>query len=201
MRCSRALVVAGLAIVLLSEIQRTLAARTRTTQPVEQALGDPGHSFSVTMCAAMMKFNCSQHTVTKHEILCGTDHVTYPDYCVFAKARCQSSSTIRMDHKGPCIVTPSPASHMTTIPPSTVTWGHDPAFDLIKDVFCTNINLITCGNNVDSDICATDGKVYTNQCLFAKVKCFKPDLEPTNPAKCHENSLPLKSTPNPFLVG
>ncbi|XP_048251833.1 uncharacterized protein LOC125379959 [Haliotis rufescens] len=115
------------------------------------------------MCAAILKYDCSQHKVTGHERMCGTDQVTYPDHCVFAKARCRPSSTILFNHKGACDVTPSPASHMTTIPPITATWGHDPGYDLIKDVFCTNIDTIVCGNTVDSDLCATDGKVYTNQ--------------------------------------
>ncbi|XP_046351670.2 follistatin-like [Haliotis rufescens] len=198
MHCSRGLLILGLSLVLLTEIQWTLA---KPTQSVDQALAHiPKHPFSATMCAAILKFDCSHHKVTDDETMCGTDQVTYPDHCVFAKASCQPSSTIKLDYEGACGTQPQD-SHMTTIPPSTVTWGHDPGYDLIKDVFCDNINTIICGNHVDSDICATDGKVYTNQCLFAKVKCFKPDLEPTNPAKCHENGLPLKSTPKSVLIG
>ncbi|XP_046568575.1 agrin-like [Haliotis rubra] len=202
MSCSFHLLFLGMAFVLLSEIQWTQSSHPKPTDSVEHALDHINkHPNSATMCAAILKFDCSQHIVTKDETVCGTDQVTYPDNCVFAKTRCQPSSDINLKHKGPCEVKSSPASHMTTILPSSVTWGHDPAYDLIKDVFCTNINLIKCGVNVDADICGSDGKVYTNQCLFAKVKCFKPDLEPTNPSKCHENGLPLKSTPKPFLVG
>ncbi|XP_067673351.1 uncharacterized protein [Haliotis asinina] len=201
MYCSLPLMFPGIAVVLLTEIQWTLARHPVSTESVEHVLDHINKQpFSATMCAAILKFDCSQHNATKDETVCGTDLVTYSDSCVFAKARCQPSSYINLRHKGPC-VKPSPASHMTTTPPITVTWGHDPAYDLIKDVFCININIIRCGINVDADICGSDGKVYTNQCLFAKVKCFKPDLEPSNPSKCHENSLPVKSTPDPFLVG
>ncbi|XP_071111044.1 tomoregulin-1-like [Haliotis cracherodii] len=199
---SRVLLSVQLAIVLLSDIQWTLSGDARSTHSVEEVLSHiHGHGYSAMLCAAILKFDCSQHKVTGHETICGTDQVTYPDHCVFAKARCRPSSAMLFNHRGPCHVKPSPASHITTISPSTVTWGHDPGYDLIKDVFCTNIDTIVCGNHVDSDLCATDGKVYTNQCLFAKVKCFKPDLEPTNPAKCHENGLPLKSTPKSILIG
>ncbi|XP_067665382.1 tomoregulin-2-like [Haliotis asinina] len=195
--------------VLVPEIQWTLASHPLSTKSVEEILDHIHHRpFRAPICAAILKFDCSQHKVTRDETVCGTDQVTYHNYCVFAKASCQVSSTIELDHKGQCVVTsssashstiPSSVSHMTTSTPSSVTWGHDPGYDLIKDVFCTNINAIICGNNVDADLCATDGKVYTNQCLFAKVKCFKPDLETASPSTCHENGLPLKSTPSPIV--
>ncbi|XP_046567143.1 uncharacterized protein LOC124275594 [Haliotis rubra] len=74
--------------------------------------------------------------------------------------------------------------------------GVDPAFAVIKDVFCNNIHQIDCGTAVTADICGNDGKIYKSQCMFSKTKCFKVDLEVAEASTCGEKGMPVKTTPS-----
>ncbi|XP_071111045.1 uncharacterized protein [Haliotis cracherodii] len=77
----------------------------------------------------------------------------------------------------------SDAITASTVAPST-TEGVDPAFAIIHEVFCRNIHSITCGTSPTLLVCGTDGRTYSNTCIFSKTKCYKLDLEMTDPSFC-----------------
>ncbi|XP_071081051.1 uncharacterized protein [Haliotis cracherodii] len=156
------------------------------------------------LCQHLLSVDCSHHVVHGHsERLCGTDMVQYESFCVFAHVRCRDR-TLSMLNKGECPqFTVGPTGMAATgdvlttaaVAPVHPT-GVDPAFAVMKDVFCNNLHQITCGTAVTADICGNDGKVYTSQCMFSKTKCYKVDLEVAEASTCGETGMPVKTTPS-----
>ncbi|XP_071081068.1 uncharacterized protein [Haliotis cracherodii] len=168
------------------------------------------------LCQHLLSVDCSHHVVHGHsERLCGTDMVQYESFCVFAHARC-TNHTLSMLNKGECLLsTVGPTGMAATgevlttsdvlttgdvlttaaVAPVHPT-GVDPAFAVMKDVFCNNLHQITCGTAVTADICGNDGKIYNSQCMFSKTKCYKVDLEVAEASTCGDTGMPLKTTPS-----
>ncbi|XP_067681524.1 uncharacterized protein [Haliotis asinina] len=172
--------------------------------PLVQEFHEITQHYDDRLCQHLLTIDCSTHVVHGHsERLCGTDVVQYDNFCVFAHARCKDHS-LSMLNKGDCplpVVAPTGFMRTTGGTPTTAAaasvkpTGVDPAFAVIKDVFCNNIHQITCGTVVTANICGTDGNIYNSQCMFSKTKCFKVDLEVAEASTCEEKGVTMKTTP------
>ncbi|XP_067681525.1 uncharacterized protein [Haliotis asinina] len=168
------------------------------------------------LCQHLLTIDCSTHVVHGHsERLCGTNLVQYDNFCIFAHERCKNHS-LSMLNKGNCpLATAAPTGDALTTDGMLATGdmpttdgtptnaavasvrptGVDPAFAIMKDVFCNNIHQINCGSAVTADICGTDGNIYNSQCMFSKTKCYMVDLEVAEASTCGEKGMPIKTTP------
>ncbi|XP_071111047.1 tomoregulin-2-like [Haliotis cracherodii] len=200
---------------------------THVTESVVDQINEVILKYNPTMCQHIHGLHCD--TLPADSKVCGSNSETYESHCKFAQARCKHHDVDFVKYGACDPITPAPHTTLPspstedqgllvtsqTLPPSiqvttttpsvttttwnTITWGHDPSLDLIKEVFCRNIDAISCGNGIDSDICGSDGRVYTNMCMFSKVACFKPGLEVVN---CGGHGLPVITTtqsPVPLL--
>lgn len=105
--------------------------------------------------------------ISKYEPVCGSDGITYENSCTFGQVSCK-----------------------------------EPGLKIVKYGECDNKDSIdscdvkSCPKNYDP-VCGSDGKKYTNKCLYNQALCRQPDLQIV---KCEEAPKPKpkpKFTPKP----
>ncbi|XP_052804312.1 four-domain proteases inhibitor-like [Mya arenaria] len=149
------------------------------------------------ICDGFKNINCQTMYTQKEddETVCGSDRVTYSNFCEYSHARCADHSmvlsnlgpcftstapapttTTVMDRTTPNVVTAKPTTAANTMPASTtpmVTTTTTP--DPLLVAFCQSKNSITCPQNLEP-ICGSDTKFYLNQCEFSKAYCENNSL-------------------------
>ncbi|XP_045207272.2 agrin-like [Mercenaria mercenaria] len=140
---------------------------------VDAAIVDVELHYSEKLCLEILLVDCARHVTQGDEKVCGSDGVTYGNHCRFAHAVCEFRSylnPLKLRNHGPC--------QQTT--PSTTA---DPVQSIIMNVFCQNINTLSCSNGVQI-LCGSDGQLYVNQCELSKAKCSNPTLTVADRSKC-----------------
>ncbi|KAL4228738.1 hypothetical protein ACF0H5_011781 [Mactra antiquata] len=134
----------------------------------------------------------------RDETVCGTDGVTYNNFCYYSKARCNDKN-LSIGSVGACgvattaapVVTTASATMMSTGTGAPVTGGVTNAAsttqapvvtqpmstmagtttpDAILAAFCQNKNSIQCGTDL-APICGSDKQFYLNKCEYSKAYC------------------------------
>ncbi|XP_062572044.1 tomoregulin-2-like [Saccostrea cucullata] len=148
-----------------------------------------------SLCTQVLMLSCDDGYVADgDERLCGTDGVTYKNFCFYAQGRCRKPD-ITVAHFGVCLnsttmdINPIPS----TQPPQTTT------LDFIIQVFCTHATIDSCPLDLDP-LCGTDGNFYRNDCFFAIAKCKDTSLQSQVLEKCSTDQLSSNTTMTSGLV-
>ncbi|XP_041347355.1 tomoregulin-1-like [Gigantopelta aegis] len=107
------------------------------------------------VCKYVSILDCS--LFANHHV-CGSNHVTYDNHCLFSKAHCHDRD-IHMIHNGTCF-TGNSGSH-----------GSEATYEF----FCRNLHYSHCGTDVEI-VCGSDATTYNNFCLFEKARCINRKL-------------------------
>ncbi|XP_064613468.1 tomoregulin-1-like [Liolophura sinensis] len=118
-------------------------------------------------CKLIQTLDCD--TFEPH-LKCGTNGITYPNRCVFAKAHCQDPD-IHYLHAGSCNQPPTPGGGTIHPPVSTTQATHE----IVQDVYCKAILGLSCAADGEP-VCASDGVRYLSQCFFQKAHCKDKSL-------------------------
>ncbi|XP_060565914.1 serine protease inhibitor dipetalogastin-like [Ruditapes philippinarum] len=115
------------------------------------------------LCQNLLSLDCMayNHEGGRDETTCGTDNVTYRNYCYYSQARCKDD-TLDLKAMGNCTFATTPPT--TAVTSTTV--------DPFLQVFCAQKDSITCRlDDTSSPICGSNGRLYRNKCFFNMAKC------------------------------
>ncbi|KAL3856214.1 hypothetical protein ACJMK2_010991 [Sinanodonta woodiana] len=112
--------------------------------------------------------NCTSY---HHSEICGTDGVSYPNMCFFAKSYCRDKN-IHIRHEGHCNgADPDPGQiAVTTVQPAIFNGEN-----AVQDFFCYQLSHVECGSHRE-ELCASDHRTYINPCEYEKQRCTHQTL-------------------------
>ncbi|CEG49465.1 Protease inhibitor protein [Plasmopara halstedii] len=143
------------------------------------------------------RVDCSQLfecKIVSYSPVCGSDGITYANYCVFAKKYCsldQGADTLYIQSQGKCFSTSEndkyqDGRNFAPLDERSTLSQYDTLEVDTSSVFCS----LTC-QATSNPVCGTDGVTYTNDCHLLSTKCKHPHLEKRSDGACKRDHFDI----------